>query len=57
MFVDGKKHGNGLLLFNKGDKYEGEFYEDKIEGEGEFTFSDGKVEKGIWRNGKLQEKN
>ncbi len=55
MFVDGKKDGNGLILFNNGDKYEGGFYYDNIEGEGEYTHSDGKVKKGKWHKGKLEE--
>ena len=40
-----------------GAKYIGEFKDDKYHGQGTFTFPDGRVEKGIWENGKLVKPN
>lgn len=45
-------HGKGLLKWNDGRSYEGEFVEDKRHGYGEFTWSDGRKYLGEWRNGK-----
>jgi hypothetical protein len=42
-----------LILYNNGDKYEGDFCADQIEGEGEFTLSDGRIKKGIWKLGEF----
>ena len=54
-FLDGKKHGTGLILYINGDKYEGNFCGDEINGQGEFIYFSGREEKGIWKNGKLKE--
>jgi hypothetical protein len=35
-------HGFGLLIWKDGKKYEGEFVNDKREGKGTFTWSDGR---------------
>jgi len=37
-----------------GVKYVGDFKYGKIDGQGTFNHTDGKVEKGIWRNGQLK---
>ena len=51
--MDDKKNGKGVLSFGSGEKFEGDFRDDRIEGEGEFFRKDGKVVKGVWRNNKL----
>ena len=56
MFLNGLKHGNGLILYANGDKYEGDFSNDEIDGEGEYNYISGSEVKGIWKNGILQEK-
>lgn len=36
-------HGNGVLLWPDGKKYDGEFINDKREGHGTFHWPDGRV--------------
>jgi hypothetical protein len=36
-----------------GDKYEGFFQNDKYEGAGTLTYSEGRILSGIWRNGEI----
>ena len=49
-----KRHGKGTLIFpNDGPKYIGEFKDNKMHGQGTITFPDGKIEKGIFKNGKF----
>jgi hypothetical protein len=38
-FVNGSKHGNGLLLWENGDTFDGEFKNDLIDGKGILTLS------------------
>lgn len=38
-----------------GYRYEGEFADDAYEGYGVLTYPDGRVEKGVWKNGRLVE--
>ena len=45
-------HGVGVLTWKDGKRYEGEFANDKREGEGTFTWADGRKYKGSWKNGK-----
>lgn len=45
-------HGKGEFRWANGNKYNGEYKEDKKDGYGEFTFADGKIYKGSWLNGK-----
>ena len=40
-----------------GSKYVGEFKDGKRHGQGTFTWADGRVEKGIWKNDELVEPN
>ena len=52
-------HGWGTLTFSTpsrhaGDKYVGEFRDGKMHGQGTAILADGKVQKGIWTNGKFQ---
>ena len=43
------KEGKGVLIYNNGDKYEGEWKKDKKEGEGVFIDRNGKYE-GEYKN-------
>jgi hypothetical protein len=52
-FVNGKKNGEGLLLYANGDKYDGFFLDDIFEGEGILTLANGIEKKGTWKNGAL----
>ena len=56
LFVDGLKHGMGLILYQNGDKYEGNFSNDEIDGEGEYNSVSGSEVKGKWKNGTILEK-
>jgi len=55
---DGKMHGKGTVYYlednkNKGDKYVGEFHNNKLHGQGKYTFADGRVLKGLFKNNKF----
>jgi hypothetical protein len=54
-------HGQGTFTWASGefagDKYVGEWKNEKRHGKGIYTWADGTVEKGIWENGKLVETN
>jgi hypothetical protein len=41
----------GLIIYRKGDKYEGQLFNDKIHGKGVFKFVSGSVYKGDFQNG------
>ena len=41
--MNGKKHGNGELFFTDGSKYVGDFFDNEIQGYGEYTWTDNKV--------------
>ena len=41
----------GTKIFPNGDKYEGEWKNNKMHGAGVFTWSNGKVKKGTWNEG------
>ena len=45
----------GILVFPDGSTYEGEWSKGFMNGQGTFTWADGKQKSGIWKNGKLQE--
>jgi S1-C subfamily serine protease len=54
-FRDGLHHGHGVLSFSSpnkraGEKYIGEFKHNKFHGEGRYTYADGRVQEGIWKN-------
>ena len=53
---DGKLHGQGTMTYPDGTKYVGEFYEGLRNGQGTYTHTDGKVDKGIWEDDKLIER-
>ena len=44
------EHGNGIMTWPDGNKYEGKFKNDKRNGYGTFTWSDGNTCKGTWKN-------
>ena len=45
----------GVLSFPDGSNYDGEWANGFMNGQGTFTWADGKQKIGIWKNGKLQE--
>ena len=45
-------HGKGVLIWNDGKRYDGEFKNDKRQGKGVFTWKDGRVYDGEWADGK-----
>jgi len=47
------KHGYGKLEFVNGDKYEGMFKDDMIDGKGIFIRKNGENLNGIWKNNRL----
>ena len=46
--VESVKNGIGILVFNSGDKYEGEWSESKLHGLGSITYPDGIQYEGQW---------
>ena len=59
---EGKINGKGILIYKYdsklkvGAKYDGQFKRGFKHGKGKLTLPDGKIENGIWKNGKLAEK-
>ena len=50
-------NGYGTETFANGSKYVGEFKYGKGHGQGTFTFADGTVDNGIWKDSELVERN
>jgi hypothetical protein len=50
-WVQGKKHGHGVLFFGDGGSYEGAFVDGEIEGEGVRRWSDGSMYQGSFHCG------
>ena len=50
----GKKEGKGKYTFANGDVYDGEWFENKSHGLGQFE-TEGKIYKAMWRNGQIAE--
>jgi hypothetical protein len=50
-----RREGRGVYSYLKGEKYDGEWYADKMHGRGRYTYATGKVIDGVWRDDKLQE--
>jgi len=50
-WVEGKKHGHGILFFKDGGSYEGEFRDDEIMGQGVRRWSDGSTYTGEFVRG------
>jgi uncharacterized caspase-like protein len=40
-FLDGLKHGNGMYVWDNGDRYDGRFAQDKPDGNGKYHFANG----------------
>ena len=53
---NGKKNGQGTKTSAEGYKYVGEFKDGFCNGQGTMTWADGRVEKGIWKDDKLVER-
>ena len=47
---EGKKHGQGIIKYRNGNKYEGEWQDDKRCGQGKYTQADGFIYEGDWRD-------
>ena len=52
-FVNGKKEGNGLMIYENGTKYEGNFKNNKHDGFGKLIQLDGETFSGEWKDGKI----
>ncbi len=50
-YKDGKKHGQGTLIFASGTKCVGEFKDDKSHGQGTVTWASGNKYVGQWKDG------
>ena len=50
---DDRLHGQGVLTYPYGGKYVGEFINNRRHGQGTSTYSDGTIDNGIWKKGKL----
>lgn len=47
----GQRHGEGTCIWSNGDRYEGNWENDKMSGYGEYTYANGEIKNGIWDNG------
>ena len=52
-FSEGKKEGNGSIVYKNGTRYEGTFKNDRHNGYGKLIQLDGEIFKGEWKNGKI----
>jgi hypothetical protein len=48
-FSDDKKNGQGTLFFINGERFEGNFVDDSVEGSGVFHCRNGASVVGVWR--------
>ena len=49
---NGLKHGKGIYYYKNGNiKYDGDFVNDKYEGNGKYIWEDGQYYIGEWKNG------
>jgi hypothetical protein len=58
-YKDNVRKGQGTFTFGpqsgrQGEKYVGEWRDNEKNGQGTYTFADGRVQEGIWQNGKFQ---
>ena len=56
-WVKNNMHGQGTFAYANGAKYVGEFKDGYYHGQGTLTNSDGTIDKGIWKNDELVERN
>lgn len=47
------KQGQGTFTWNNGDKYTGQWMNDRRHGQGTYTWADGTRNSGIWKEGKF----
>ena len=47
-YINGKREGKGIYIYNSGDKYEGEYKNDLKDGYGIYTYSNGDVYEGYY---------
>lgn len=52
-FIDDKRIGKGKYKNANGDVYEGDWVNNEVTGKGTKTYIDGRIEKGIWKDGVL----
>ena len=45
--------GQGTMTYGNGDKYVGEWINDKKHGQGTYTYSNGQIVRGIFANGQF----
>ena len=55
--VKNNMHGQGTFAYANGVKYVGEFKDGYYHSQGILTNSDGTIDKGIWKNDELVERN
>ena len=48
----GERHGQGVMRYRFGDKYEGEWRHDRFDGRGVYTHDNGDVYEGQWKDGR-----
>jgi hypothetical protein len=53
MWFEGKRHGLGKLITSNGDKYIGNFLDDRYNGRGTYYWSNGRVYDGDWISGNM----
>ena len=52
----GKKHGKGTFVFSSGYKYEGDWVNDAMEGQGSLFYPNGALAyEGRWKHGKIED--
>ena len=51
-FIDGKKEGKGIYIYNSGEKYEGEYKNNLRNGFGIYTYRNGYKYNGQWKDDK-----
>ena len=52
-FINGKKDGNGIMIYKNGTRYEGSFKNNRHEGFGKLKQLDGETFIGEWKDGKI----
>jgi hypothetical protein len=53
-FINGYRHGTGMLYFTSGERYFGGVENDKINGAGTFKNKNGSTITGAWKNNILE---
>lgn len=50
-WTEGNMHGEGVIVFANGDRYEGEFRDNVPSGKGKYRYKDGGLDEGLWEQG------